>query len=78
MVNVLDWFHLAMRLQRLRQFLMGLTQLDTAVGTQMQVALERTRWSLWYGKPNQAYDRFREVEWRIWQFGPHYPKLASE
>ena len=75
--HVLDWFHLAMRLQRLRQFLVGLTHLDTAVGTQMQTALERTKWSLWHGKPKQAYDRFREVEWRIWQVGSRYPKFSA-
>ncbi|MBV9323041.1 MAG: hypothetical protein JO352_04540 [Chloroflexi bacterium] len=75
--HVLDWFHLAMRLQRLRQLLVGLTHLDTAVGTQMQTALERTKWSLWHGKPKQAYDRFREVEWRIWQVGSRYPKFSA-
>jgi hypothetical protein len=41
--HLLDWFHLAMRLQRLRQFLVGLTHLDPVVGTQMQAALERTK-----------------------------------
>jgi hypothetical protein len=75
--HVLDWFHLAMRLQRLRQFLVGLTHLDTAVGSQMLAALERTKWSLWHGKPKQAYTRFREVEWRIWQFGNRYPKFSA-
>jgi hypothetical protein len=30
--HLLDWFHLAMRLQRLRQFLVGLTHLDPEVG----------------------------------------------
>jgi len=75
--HVLDWFHLAMRLQRLRQFLVGLTHLDKAVGTQMQSALERTKWSLWHGKPKQAFDRFREVEWRIWQFATRYPKFSA-
>jgi hypothetical protein len=75
--HLLDWFHLAMRLQRLRQLLVGLTHLDTAVGMQTLTALERTKWSLWHGKPKQAYDRFREVEWRIWQFGPCYPKFSA-
>jgi hypothetical protein len=75
--HVLDWFHLAMRLQRLRQFLVGLTQLDTVVGTQMQTALERTKWSLWHGKPQQALDRFRELEWRMWQFASRYPKFSG-
>jgi hypothetical protein len=75
--HVLDWFHLAMRLQRLRQFLVGLTHLDTAVGTQMQMALERTKWSLWHGKPKRAFRWFREVEWRIWQFGTRYPKFSA-
>ena len=75
--HLLDWFHLAMRLQRLRQFLVGLTHLDEAVGTAMQSALDRTKWNLWHGKPRQAFDRFREVECRIWQFATRYPKFSA-
>jgi len=52
--HVLDWFHLAMRLQRLRQFRVGLTHLDAGVGTQLLTALERTKWSLWHGRPKPA------------------------
>jgi hypothetical protein len=55
----------------------GLTHLDPMVGTQMQTALERTKWSLRHGKPKQAFRRFREVEWRIWQFGRCYPKFSA-
>jgi hypothetical protein len=51
--HMLDWFHLAMRLQQLRQLLVGLTHLDPVVGAQMQTALERTKWSLWHGKSKQ-------------------------
>jgi hypothetical protein len=75
--HLLDWFHLAMRLQRLRQLLVGLAHLDAAVSTQMQSALERTKWSLWHGKPRQAFDRFREVEWRMWHFATRYPKFSA-
>jgi hypothetical protein len=64
--HLLDWFHLAVRLQRLHQLLVGLTHLDDAVGTAMQSALARTKWSLWHGKPRQAFARFQEVEWRIY------------
>jgi hypothetical protein len=75
--HMLDWFHLAMRLQQLRQFLVGLTHLDPVVGAQMQTALERTKWSLWHGKPKQAFHRFRELEWRIWQFAPRYARFSA-
>ena len=64
--HVLDWFHLAMRLQRLRQFLVGLTHLDSAVGTQMQTALERTKWSLWHASPNRPSVGSVTWNWRIW------------
>jgi hypothetical protein len=37
--HLLDWFHLAMRPQRLRRFLVGLTHLDPVVGRQMPTAL---------------------------------------
>jgi hypothetical protein len=66
-----------MRLQRLRQFLTGLSQLDPTVGGQMVAALERTKWSLWHGKPQQALRRFWEVEWRIWGFARYYPKFRA-
>jgi hypothetical protein len=75
--HMLDWFHLAMRLQRLRQFLVALTHLDPVVEAQMQTALERTKWSLRHGKRKQAVRRFRDVEWRIWQFGSRYPKFSA-
>jgi hypothetical protein len=75
--HLLDWFHLAMRLQQLHQFVVGLTHLDQAVGAQMSSALDSTKWSLWHGKPRQALDRFRGVEWRIWQFATRYPKFGA-
>jgi hypothetical protein len=71
--HLLDWFHLAIRLHVLRQFLLGLIHFDAVVATQMQTALKRTKWSLWRGKPRQAVDRFREVEWRMWHFATRYP-----
>ena len=43
----------------------------------MQTALERTKWSLWHGKPKQAYRRFREVEWRIGNSVARYPKFSA-
>ncbi|MBV9580777.1 MAG: hypothetical protein JO057_19525 [Chloroflexi bacterium] len=43
----------------------------------MLTALQRTKWSLWHGKAKQAYEWFREVEWRIWQFGSQYPKFSA-
>jgi hypothetical protein len=39
--------------------------------------VQRTKWSLWHRKPKPAARRFREVEWRIWQFGPCYRKFSA-
>ena len=64
---ILDWFHIAMRLQHLKQIGDGLAAGDPAraaakavIGTEV----ERLRWRIWNGKAKNArksIDRIREV-----------------
>jgi hypothetical protein len=64
---ILDWFHIAMGLQHLRQAAQGLPTCDQAQGDAKTViieAVERLRWRLWHGKAKDArvtIDRIRGV-----------------
>ena len=64
---ILDWFHIAMGLQHLRQAAHGLPTCDQAQGEAKAViaeAIERLRWRLWHGKAKDAritIDRIRGV-----------------
>lgn len=54
---ILDWFHIAMGLQHLRQAAQGLPTCDQAQGKAKAVvveAIERLRWRLWHGKVKDA------------------------
>ena len=64
---ILDWFHIAMGLQHLRQAAQGLPARDQAQKKAKVViveAVERLRWRLWHGKVKDArgtIDRVRSV-----------------
>jgi hypothetical protein len=54
---ILDWFHIAMGLQHLRQAAQGLPTCDQAQSEAKGViieAIERLRWRLWHGKAKDA------------------------
>ena len=64
---ILDWFHIAMRLQHLKQIASGLSADDAARVVAKAVIIEeveRLRWRLWNGKATNArtsIDRIRAV-----------------
>jgi hypothetical protein len=64
---ILDWFHIAMRLQHLKQIADGLSTDDAAREKAKEAIVEeveRLRWRLWNGKAKDAQisiDRIREV-----------------
>jgi hypothetical protein len=64
---ILDWFHIAMRLQHLKQIASGLSTDDAArmvAKTVIVEEVERLRWRLWNGKAKDAQisiDRIRKV-----------------
>jgi len=64
---ILDWFHIAMRLQHAKQAASGLST-DTPVRMQAKTVIvdevERLRWRIWHGKAKNArltLDRIRKV-----------------
>ncbi len=64
---MLDWFHIAMRLQHLKQIANGLSADDPARGaarTVIVAEVERLHWRIWNGKAKDAHisiDRIRAV-----------------
>lgn len=61
---ILDWFHIAMNLQHLRQAAQGLPTCDQAQRTAKAViieAVERLRWRLWHGKVKNARDAIGRI-----------------
>lgn len=64
---ILDWFHIAMRLQHLKQMASGLSTDDPArveAKAVIVAEIERLRWRLWNGKAKDArisIDRIRKV-----------------
>jgi len=64
---MLDWFHIAMRLQHLKQIANGLSDDDperAAAKTVIVAEVERLHWRIWNGKAKDAQvsiDRIRAV-----------------
>ena len=52
--HVLDWFHIAMRITVLRQYLRGLAHHEEEVGAELLEDLERLKWLLWHGNGFRA------------------------
>jgi hypothetical protein len=57
--HVLDWFHLAIRIQHVAQAVKGwpdITNRDRQDGTLFADAVEHVRWRLWHGQVQRALD----------------------
>jgi hypothetical protein len=57
--HVLDWFHLAMRIQHVAQAVKGwpdITDDDRQEGARLADAVEHIRWRLWHGQVRRALD----------------------
>jgi len=57
--HVLDWFHLAMRIQHVAQAVKGwpeITNEDRQEGARFADAVEHVRWRLWHGQVQRALD----------------------
>ena len=52
--HVLDWFHIAMRITVLRQYLRGLAHHEEEAATELLEDLERLKWLLWHGNGVRA------------------------
>jgi hypothetical protein len=68
--HVLDWFHLAMRVQHVAQAAMSWpatteteteTETERQVGARLAATIERIRWRLWHGQVRRALDLIAET-----------------
>jgi hypothetical protein len=62
--HVLDWFHLAMRVQHVAQAATSwpdATETDRQAGTHLTETIERIRWRLWHGQVKRALDLIAET-----------------
>jgi hypothetical protein len=62
--HVLDWFHLAMRVQHLAQAATSwpdATETDRHAGAHLIETIERIRWRLWHGQVRRALDLIAET-----------------
>jgi hypothetical protein len=62
--HVLDWFHLAMRVQHVAQAATSwpdATEIDRNAGVRLTETIERIRWRLWHGQVKRALDLIAET-----------------
>jgi hypothetical protein len=62
--HVLDWFHLAMRVQHVAQAATSwpdTTETDRQAGARLTEIIERIRWRLWHGQVKRALDLIAET-----------------
>jgi hypothetical protein len=62
--HVLDWFHLAMRVQHVAQAATSwpdATEIDRNAGARLTETIERIRWRLWHGQVKRALDLIAET-----------------
>jgi len=64
--NVLDWFHIAMRVQNLEQMIKGLQRRDDRRCADTLIdGLRRAKWHLWHGCPYPALRRLESLGWEL-------------
>ena len=56
-VHIVDWFHIAMRLTGLDQYVKGLAHHNPVEALALQHRLERIKWRLWHGDGEEALAR---------------------
>jgi hypothetical protein len=76
-VHLLDWFHLAMRVTVLGQYIKGLLRLNQEGGAIVQKKLASVKWLLWHGKVDKALDRLGDFDRRIEHFVDTYPRFPQ-
>jgi len=61
-VQILDWFHITMRITVLNQFALGLLKVDVKTGQLLLKILKSIKWNLWHGKAEDALDLIEDLE----------------
>ncbi len=83
--HILDWFHIAMRLTVLKQYLRGIVRIEKdagkygvdSIGRKLQTALDSAKWNLWHGKTDDALDQLEDVNALSCNFEKSYPKYKK-
>ena len=75
--HVIDWFHIAMRFTVLGQFAKGLALHNEEIGTEVADRLNRIKWCLWNGNPDEAVHRLDWLSDDLTEEGCGYPKLKK-
>ena len=64
--RVLDWFHVAMRVQNLEQIIKGLPDRDERSSVDVLIdGLRSAKWHLWHGCPYPALQRLESLGWEL-------------
>ena len=78
--RVLDWFHVAMRVQNLEQMIKGLPDRDERPSADTLIdGLRSAKWHLWHGCPYPALQRLESLGWELTTDGsPEETKLLAK
>jgi hypothetical protein len=74
-VTILDWFHIAMRLTGLEQYVKGLAHHNPVEALALQHRLERIKWRLWHGDGEEAFARAQGLAADVAALASAYPGL---
>lgn len=66
-VQILDWFHLTMRITVLNQFALGFSKADKQRGADFTQNLKSIKLNLWHGKVQQALDLIEDFEYTVFE-----------
>jgi hypothetical protein len=71
----LDWFHIAMRLTGLSQYVRGLAHHNPIEAMALETRLERIKWRLWHGDGDEALTRAQGLADDVAALDSGYPGL---
>lgn len=64
-IQILDWFHITMRITILNQFTLGFSKTDGKTGKLLLKVLKSIKWNLWHGKAKDALDLIEDIEMEL-------------
>ncbi|UEM24368.1 ISKra4 family transposase (plasmid) [Skermanella mucosa] len=74
-VHIIDWFHIAMRMTGLDQYVKGLAHHNPVEALALQHRLERIKWRLWHGDGDEALIRAQGLAADVAVLNTAYPRL---
>jgi hypothetical protein len=74
-VHIIDWFHIAMRLTGMDQYVKGLAHHNPVEALALEHRLERIKWRLWHGDGEEALIRALRLAADVAALNTAYPGL---